>query len=334
MEMRRTMLKMPKSQIRNCLQITILILGLIQSALAFDNVLVIRNSLKENEEASKVISQELVEDFIITELLIDSSSSANDVERKMGEVNPKVAILMDNRAVILYKEYQKKVSGTIAIAPSISFMAIYLDQVIKGMKNAIGIRYEIPIVASISNLRYLTNRKINTVGVINRIFMDSLIIQNREFCEKENIQLISYNIPNENKLFGLERKLNKGLHQLLEKEKVDALWVLNDNALLNPEYLMNVWFPLIKKYQNPVIVGVESLVNPDLNFGMYAVLPDHIALCRQVADLVYNIKDCGWKIPNMAIMQPITVTDIANMKKLRQYDISHEKLKKINILLR
>jgi hypothetical protein len=252
----------------------------------------------------------------------------------MNEFKPKIVILMDNLPILLYKEYQSSLPDTAPVIPSIAFLAIYMDQTIKGMKNSIGVRYEIPVVASIANLRFLLDHPFKKVGVVHRAFMDSLIILNQEYCLKENIQLIPYSIPDEEKFWGFGGNLRKSLQKLCNKENVDALWVLNDNALLTPDLIKDVWQPLLKSYRIPVIVGVEALVNPKLRFGSYAVLPDHNALYRQVADVAYRIKDNNWEVPSSTIQQPVTVNDIANFTWLAKYNIPKNKLTKIGKIIK
>ena len=73
---------------------------------------------------------------------------------------------------------------------------------------------------------------IRRVGVIYRDFMENSIRTNRIYCRKEHINLISYPISN-NK--DLDKELEKGLNYL--KNKVDALWVLNDSRLINVKFL-------------------------------------------------------------------------------------------------
>jgi hypothetical protein len=41
---------------------------------------------------------------------------------------------------------------------------------------------------------------------------------------------------------------------------------------------------MINKHKKPVIVGVETLVNPGLGFGTFAILPDHTELGKQLAE--------------------------------------------------
>ena len=40
-----------------------------------------------------------------------------------------------------------------------------------------------------------------------------------------------------------------------ENDKIDAVWIINDNKLLTPKLIMEVWIPFIKENQKVAIVG-------------------------------------------------------------------------------
>jgi hypothetical protein len=212
-------------------------------------------------------------------------------------------------------------------------MAVNIDRMLQGMKNATGIRYEIPVVTSAVNLRFLLDAPVEKVGVVSREFMGTVIRRNSEYCAKEGISLVCYTLPNEKLDFAFS--LRKGLKELFAKEKVNALWVVNDNVLLVPSLIENVWAPMAKKYKVPVIVGVEALVNPEMNFGSYAVLPEHRALGSQVSEVVYAIMDNNWSAAGRPIQPPVAVYDIVNLNQLqKRATVRQEKLGEVDRVLK
>ncbi|HEX2957662.1 MAG TPA: hypothetical protein VHO70_12580, partial [Chitinispirillaceae bacterium] len=228
----------------------------------------------------------------------------------------------------LYKKYQAGLKeGEIAI-PSISLMGVFIKDAISDIRNACGISYEIPIVTSIVNLRAVLGSSMKKVGVIHREFLNDFITKNKEFCKMEGIEIVDISLPNKSDNY--KKLLKNGLKTLFEKN-IDVLWVPNDNAFLNIEIIRDVWVPAVKKEKKPVVVGVELLVNPKLDFGTFAVLPDHVALGSQAAEMIYDIRDSGWQSEDGRVDPPLAVYKIINLKQARNnFNVSDEKLKVID----
>jgi hypothetical protein len=82
------------------------------------------------------------------------------------------------------------------------------------------------------------------------------------------------------------------------------------------------------------VVGVEVLVNPALDFGSFAVLPDHYALGSQAAGLLQEIQDAGWKVEDPRVDQPLSVVKILNAKQVRnRVGVKDDKLGEIDKVL-
>jgi hypothetical protein len=60
---------------------------------------------------------------------------------------------------------------------------------------------------------------------------------------------------------------------------------------------------------------VETLVNPALQFGTYAVLPDPQALGEQAAHLLSQLMDNNWQFSETKVFPPISVYSVLNMEK-------------------
>jgi hypothetical protein len=89
--------------------------------------------------------------------------------------------------------------------------------------------------------------------------------------------------------------------------------MLNDNALLDPKVIRDGWLPEARKSEVPIIVGVSSLVNPQLSFGSIAVVPDHAALGVQVANLLFELSDEEWIVEGREIELPLSVETVVDM---------------------
>jgi len=273
------------------------------------NVLV----LTANGEAfTKVVSGmtvELEEDINFNKLFIEKNTSTKEIDKAITTTTPKLIVLVGNSSIKSYMEYQKN-NPKKSFPPSLAVSALFVDKLVTKLKNTIGIRYEIPAVTSIVNLRSVMSKPIKKVGVVYREWMTNLIVENQKYCTPEGIELVSYILPNKDS--DMTDKLKNGIETLLKKG-VDALWVVNDNTLLNGNTLSSAWLPTIGSKDIPVIVGIEPLLASNLNFGTFAVFPDHYALGSQAASVIGEIMDDDWNIEGREIEQPLSVKKMINI---------------------
>jgi len=283
---------------------------------AKDMLLVIRGDGKDFKEALKGIQAELLTDFEIKDIVVDKKTEVNEIVSEMNTVKPKLVVLMDNTSIGLFKRYQQGLKENDPMVPSVAIMGVLIGDAIANLKNASGISYEIPIVTSIVSLRYILKSPMKKVGIIRREFLKEFLEQNRKFCEMEGIEIIDIALPNKSDNY--KTLLKSGLIDLVDKKKVDVLWVPNDNEFLQPDIIRDVWVPLAKKFKIPVVVGVEILVKPQLEFGTFAVLPDHISLGSQAAGMIYDIKDNDWTCESHKVEPPLAVYKIINVPQAKK----------------
>lgn len=240
----------------------------------------------------------------------DISEHANsvDIHDIMVQYHPNLIVLFDNKAIRAYRQYivDYKVKETI---PVVALMALQIEHALEFFPQHIGISYEIPAVTTISRLRTLLKNPIRKVGVVYRASMEDFFRDHRKLCEVEQIELIGYQITNE---AHPGNELRKGLNHLARNSDIDALWILNDNLLLTPRLFQEVWSPFMRNHRIPGIVGIETLVQPKLQFATYAVLPDPEGLGAQAANLIYEIEENQWKIPRSRIEKPLSVIQVLN----------------------
>ena len=265
------------------------------------------------------LTDDLEEDLNFVKLEISKATTATDVSRQIDEHNPKLIVLVENSAIKIYGEYQKA-NPKKAFPPAVAVAALFVDRFIAKLKNATGIRYEIPAVTSIVNMRQVLSKKVKRVGVVHREWMSGLIAQNAKYCEAEGIELVPIKLPNKDSK--MTKKLASGLKSLVKKD-VDAIWVLNDNALLNGRTIGGAWLPVMGKAKLPVIVGVKTMLTTKYNFGSFAIVPDHYALGVQAASMIGEIMEEDWDISDRDIEQPISVKKVVNVSVLDNKKVSY-----------
>jgi hypothetical protein len=120
------------------------------------------------------------------------------------------------------------------------------------------------------------------------------------------------------------------------KERVNVLWILNDDHLLTPRLIAEAWLPALdERPWCPSIVGVSSLVSAKNSFGTFAVLPDHVALGAQAGSLMADIADNDWKIPRGELVQlPLSVmTTIDLVQAKERFELRPEATQQVDRIL-
>lgn len=286
---------------------SVFLLSFNSSVQAQNDVLVLRGEAEEFQQIVEAIKADFDGELTFNEMLINKKSNISNVSDEIKRNQTKAVILLGNKAVNLYKKYQ---SSAAEAPPAIATAALFLDNGLKSMNNVTGIRYEIPVVTSIINLRSILTEAPVKVGVIYREWAEPQILLNNQYLSKEQVSLTAIQLPNNN--FDKPRALRSKLRKLISE--VDVLWLLNDNALLTKDLLVKVWIPELKKAQIPVVVGVKSLVATRLQIGSYAVIPDHVGLGLQTASLLEELWENEWKMSSSQkeLEQPIAIIEYLN----------------------
>ena len=313
------------------LLVALVLIGMGSSfSYAEDTALVLRGNVPAMEEVLDGMKSDLDGEITFVDHAYTKKMTVEDLGALIKKTDPNMIILLGNKSINLYKKYFAKTPPTKEI-PTLLVAGLFVDY-IKGLGTTSAIRYEIPAVTSILTLRVVTEKPIKKVGVIYRKWMKDFVETNKRYCEAEGIELVAMEIGNKEKNFAsvVKKKL-----KALKKAKVDALWVLNDNALLNPTVIVKGWQAGLENSKLPVIVGVEKLVASQFNFGTFAVVPDHYPLGVQAAGLIADFLDDDWEVSGSHSEQPISVRKILNraLSKKNKIGIKVEGLKEIDAVL-
>lgn len=273
-----------------------------------DTVLVFKTQGAVFQEVYSGIKEDLGEDIHFVDITVTKKTAPSLIAGNINSQAPKLIILIGNIAVKHYTKYQKN-NNAKTFPPSFIIAALYADRLVKKVKNSTGILYEIPAVISMVNLRSLIKKPVRRVGVLHRKWMKKFIQSNQAFCKNENIELINIVLPNKDR--NMAKLVKNGINDIASR--IDALWVLNDNALLNSKVLSKGWLPALKRFNKPIVVGVEPLLASRLNFGSFAIVPDHYALGVQGAGVIAEIMDNDWSIEDISLEQPVSIKKILNM---------------------
>ncbi|MEM9100850.1 MAG: hypothetical protein AAGB12_00895 [Pseudomonadota bacterium] len=275
-----------------------------------DTILLVHDKGEAFSDVKNGFIDEIDGEFTIESLEVTKSTSSDAISKSTKKINPKLIVLAGNTAVKFYADYQKS-QGSDNIPASLVVAALFADKLVGNLKNATAIRYEIPAVTSMVNLRSISSGSMQKIGVIYREWMKDLIKKNKDFLAQEGFQLVTVSL--DNKTSKPEKDIKKAIKNL-KKEKIDALWIINDNTLLNGNTLKKAWIPGLKNTKFSVVVNAETLISTKFKFGNFAVYPDHYGLGIQVANAVFDIADSDWSIDDRDIEEPLSVKKALNVK--------------------
>ncbi len=266
------------------------------------------------DEAFSAMRVELEEnDFQIQTLRVNTDLSAEGLRNWIYAVNPRVVVLMDNKALGIYSDYQKGEPVGARFPPALALMAVHVDSHMHTIQNATAIRYEVHGITSLVNLRALLDIPIRKVGVVYRPKLTTFYREQKEQCLGEKIELVGRVLSDDGN-FSIS-SIRRNIEILLKEEKVDAIWVLNDSSLLSAELVRRAWRPMLRRAKKPVVVGVRRFVTEGL-LGHFAVSPDHQELGLQAATLIFDIRDNQWRLPIQGAHAPIGVHKALNRRKM------------------
>jgi hypothetical protein len=178
-----------------------------------------------------------------------------------------------------FRELQRARGG--ATPPAVVVMASFLEELKGELTNVSGVAYEVPGVTAFVHLRAVIAKPVTRVGVLHRPGFKHFIERQKALAEREQIALVPVEVGAD----PTASEVREALRQLRAGPAVDALWILNDNALLrDARFLESAWRSEIKALGLPVVVGVPSLVTAKAGFGTFAVLPDHEALVDRAVE--------------------------------------------------
>jgi hypothetical protein len=264
-------------------------------------------------EAWQSLSDELGESFDVITRPVSEQTGEADLAREISQIQPRCIVLMGNAATNLYLKYQKQHTGT--FLPTVVLMTSFFEEQYPLFHNTTGIAYEVPGITTFVNLRSFVYQPIQRVGVLHRPLFSSYVQKQARLARVEQVHVVPFELSRNPG----PHEIRRGLDRLIRKERVDALWVLNDNVLLKPELIAKGWLKILHKNPIPVVVGVASLVDTRLHFGSFAMLPDHSALGVQAANLVFRLKDEGWNASLVPLELPLSIQSVVDLSWTREH---------------
>ncbi|KMQ49817.1 hypothetical protein CHISP_3281 [Chitinispirillum alkaliphilum] len=290
-----------------------LLLLLIYASAAFpSHLIVFRGESDKFSEVVESMRSELESEFTIVEHVIRDVNPQLVINAMKSE--PEIVVLMENNSINSYIQYQRTTGDT--LTPSVCLMAANVGNLIQHVKNSTAIDYEVSILTTLMVLRNNNLSYVDKIGVIYRSNFGGFVEQNRKTLEQEGVELVAIEINDNNISGSIQREL-RNLHRM----GVDALWIPNDNVLLNSSTI-SAWQSFTRTAPYPVIVGVENLLRTNFRIGDIGNVPDHEELGIQAASIVWEIFDNEFVVPEWLLGQtaiPFTIESSYNPDRLRRF---------------
>lgn len=278
-----------------------------------DAILVLLPRSEHTREVWQSLRDELISSFDVVTRPVTEDTRVSELGSIIDQVAPRALVLMGNAPINLYLEYQRGRSGP--FPPAVVVMATFFEAQRGLFRNTTGISYEVPGITTFVGLRSCTYAPVRRVGVLHRPLFSTYVRQQSELARAEEVQLLGRELSADPGPYEIRRALDG----LLRRDRVDAIWVLNDNVLLDPELIAKGWLYVLHKNPVPVVVGVASLLDSRLEFGSFAMLPDHAGLGLQAANLVFELSENQWNASAMPVELPLSVQSIVNLPWMRQH---------------
>lgn len=281
-------------------------------------------------DVRKSLVSEVQKRFNIQTLIVGPQTTEKDLASAITTVAPACLVLMDNVTMNLYRQYQVA-NPTATMPPAVLLMASFVEEMQARLRRATGIAYEVPGVIAFVNLRSVIRAPIVRVGAVYRPAFRKFVARQTALAAKEHIELISVSVPND----VTAPELRDTLHDLAEKSKVDAIWMLNDDALVrSPEFVDDAWRVELSEARLPLIVGVPNLVDPTFPLATLAVVPDHEALGLQAANLLFDLSESDWQVEHFPLEVPLSVRTVVDLRLVRaNFGLRPDALKHIDSAL-
>jgi ABC-type uncharacterized transport system substrate-binding protein len=291
-----------------------------------DTVLALMPETPQTREVLRGLVDELGSEFRVVAVIVEDQVETAIIARSFEEFEPRAVVLMNNPTVAAYRSYTAR-SG--AQVPAVVVMTSFIDSPSLSALGAAGINYEVPLITAVTSLRRILRTPIERVGVVYRQNLDSFVRREASLASREQVTVVPTPLDPDPNAAHIKSAIRDA------KRNADAIWVLNDDRVLTPHLIAGGWLPgLNERPWRPTIVSASSLVSAHQSFGTVAVLPDHTALGVQTANLVFDIADNQWQLPERGAQLPVSTNTVVDLRQAHErFELKRDALAQVDRII-
>ena len=98
----------------------------------------------------------------------------------------------------------------------------------------------------------------------------------------------------------------------------DVIWCMLDSVILSKALFKDFWIPLAHKTTIPILTGVRQLVEPSMEFGVFAVTPNLEDLSSQASQMLERIVKEHQNPQKIGVEQLISVDKFLDRKRANE----------------
>jgi hypothetical protein len=289
-------------------------------------VLVLTPEAEATRGVISALRSELGRDFDVYVRTVEPpDTTTKDLQSIMTTIHPRVVVLIDNPTVGLYRTWAQGVQKPLPAA--VILMASFAAELQKAVPNSVAIPHEVPWVNAFATARAVFEQPLDKVGVVHRRRFRDYVQREAKLVKVEGFELVADVVPDDPTPDDLTQALDR-----LQRQGVQALWVLNDNELLSPELTRECWLPFSRRFGAPILVGVPALVSSPGSFGTFAVIPDPESLGVQAADLIYDLRAQDY-VAEGGIQFPLSAQVFVNHERGKRVGLEDSHLDRVDVLI-
>jgi hypothetical protein len=198
-----------------------------------------------------------------------------------------------------YRACLDSLAPEIRAIPKVCIQDIFPSMKGCGIPNAVGIYFQAPISTSIMQYEKVTGKSYNRIGVLYRENMTPFIEKNVEPCWKSGMTLSAKRMKNKDP--ELANTVGKALEELNKTDRVQVIWLPDDDDLLRSDIISEVILPFKQIHDIVFLVSSQKYMTAPWNLGTYCIMPDIPAIGSQVVSIMNTIELNGWVLNEVGI---------------------------------
>jgi ABC-type uncharacterized transport system substrate-binding protein len=246
---------------------------------------------------------------------------------------------MDRQAIKIAEALQKFDNAFVAM-PKFVYMTLLVEVSAKGLSNAAGIRFEVPIYTLVTNFRIISQTEFLKVGIFHRKSYTGAIEEAEKLLSKEQISLnpVCVDCEKNGKTTQSDALsvMRKSFDAMLKEHGADIFLVPADNLVVNNSSLGEFWIGTVKKKNLPVIASLDMLANPSIALAVFTADPDLQQLGAQAANQIMGFFENGTPLGDIGFEPVISIKSTLNESIAKEigWKLNAGKLGRINKIVK